>query len=284
MRPLISLILGCVLCGSMSVGRDTHAYVRVEWPASSQASTSSRSPSPNYGVDGNHSNVFRRFFTWTFDRLARPFRRQPQVVCKLPLVISSVSASTSLITFCPATGAARSNLECSSNREVALAANGAFDATEVLYTWSVTGGRLQGEGRQVTWDLSGLAEGAYTATVEVNDGYQHTANGSTTVTIALCSGCEPPPPICPKVSVSCSSRIANQPLMFEATPTGEDPEMKPTYTWTVTAGKIIGGQGTSRLMVDITDLGTRSITATVSLSGIDPACTISQASCTTNLH
>ena len=50
------------------------------------------------------------------------------------------------------------------------------DNDQLLYTWSVTGGRLSGEGRQVTWDLTGVANGTYTATVEVNDGNQHTAN------------------------------------------------------------------------------------------------------------
>jgi uncharacterized protein YjdB len=33
-----------------------------------------------------------------------------------------------------------------------------------------------------------LANGSYTATVEVNDGNQHTASGSATVTVADCSG------------------------------------------------------------------------------------------------
>ena len=63
------------------------------------------------------------------------------------------------------------------------------DNDQLLYTWSVTGGRLSGEGRQVSWDLTGVADGTYTATVEVNDGNQHTATGSTTVTVAVCPGC-----------------------------------------------------------------------------------------------
>ena len=157
------------------------------------------------------------------------------------------------------------------------------EGTEFLYAWTVTAGTLRGEGREVTWDLSGLAVGSYTATVELNDGNQHTAYTSTTVTIAVCPGCEALPPLCPTVSVSCSNRNDNQTITFEATVAGGDPEMKPIYNWSVTAGKIISGQGTSKLTVDISDLGTRSITATVSLGGADPACTISQASCT-NSH
>jgi hypothetical protein len=203
----------------------------------------------------------------------------------LPPMVHSISTSKSLITFCPTTATGSSNLTCSPDRQVKLVANAADPDgdTEFLYTWTVTGGTLQGEGRAVTWNLSGLAEGTYTATVELNDGNQHTATGSTTVTIALCSGCDRPPPLCPTVSVSCSNRIDNQPITFEATVAGGDPDMKPLYNWSVTAGKIISGQGTSKLTVDISDLGSRSITATVSLGGAHPSCTTSQASCT-NSH
>ena len=68
------------------------------------------------------------------------------------------------------------------------------EGIDFLYTWTVTAGTLRGEGRQVTWDLTGLAVGDYTATFELSDGYQHTTNASTTVTIALCTGCEAPRP------------------------------------------------------------------------------------------
>jgi hypothetical protein len=137
------------------------------------------------------------------DRVTWPFRKQPQIICLLPPVISSITTSKSLITFCPTARTAGSNLVCSPEREVKLVANASGeDDAQFQFTWTVTGGSLRGEGREVTWDLSGLAEGAYTATVELNDGNQHTASGSTTVTIALCSGCEAPPPLCPTVSRS----------------------------------------------------------------------------------
>ena len=47
--------------------------------------------------------------------------------------------------------------------------------TRCFYTWSVTGGTLTGEGRAVSWNLSGVQPGTYTASVEVNDGNSHTA-------------------------------------------------------------------------------------------------------------
>ena len=275
-RSLSLITLGCVLCVSVLAGRDTRASLQV-----ATVPSVSPSPTPQPRSEAKRPNAVRRFFSWTADQLARPFRRQPRFACVLPPTVNSISTSKSLITFCPTAATVNSNLSCSPDREVKLVAN-ATDAgnVEFLYTWTVTGGTLRGTGREVTWDLSGLPEGSYTATVELNDGNQHTATGSTTVTIALCSGCDAPPPLCPTVSISCSNRIDNHSITFEATVAGGDPEMKPTYNWSVTAGKIIGGQGTSKLMVDISDLGSPSITATVSLGGVDPACTIPPASCT----
>jgi len=277
------ITLACVLCVSVFAGRAARS--QVELSTARQSSNTSPSPTPQPSSEIKRPNAVRRFFSWTTDQVARPFRRQPRFICVLPPMVQSITTSKSLITFCPTTATASSNASCSPDRQVTLVANAAHPDgyPEFLYTWTVTGGTLQGKGRAVIWDLSGLAEGSYTATVELNDGNQHTATGSTTVAIALCSGCDRPPPLCPTVSVSCSNRIDNRSITFEATVAGGDPQMKPTYNWSVTAGKIINGQGTSKLMVDISDLGSRSITAAVSLGGTDPACTISQASCT-NSH
>jgi hypothetical protein len=193
----------------------------------------------------------------------------------------SIMSSTSSITFCP-TSASPSNLTCSSNREVSLLAAATDpENAELLFTWTVTGGRLSGEGHRVKWDLSGVPEGTYTATVEVNDGHQHRISASTSVRIALCPGCEAPVPRCPNVTVSCPIEVDPKlPISFQANVSGGGSELKPTYTWSVTPGRIVSGQGTPKITVDISNLGRRSITATVSLGGIDPACSGTTASCT----
>lgn len=150
-----------------------------------------------------------------------------------------------------------------------------------MYTWNVTGGRLNGEGRKVTWDLSGLPEGRYTASVEVNAGNQLTANAATTVEIAVCDICDKPPPPCPSVSVAYSSDLnLKRPIIFEAIVEGGDPELTPTYTWSISAGKIISGQGTSKLTVDASNSGGQSLTAAVSIGGVDPSCTGTTATAT----
>jgi hypothetical protein len=145
-------------------------------------------------------------------------------------------------------------------------------------------GKLSGNGRKVTWDLSSAVEGVYTAEVEVNDGNQHTAFASTKVTIAACSSCDPPPPPCPIVSVSCPDIVdPKPPMIFEAKVIGGDPKMEPTFTWTLSTGKIISGQGTAKIMVDVSTFVIEPITARVSVGGADPSCSRTTATCTTPL-
>jgi hypothetical protein len=208
--------------------------------------------------------------------------RMPPKPPNQPPVVSSVNTSISTITRpCPPERGTSAN--CPSTNEVTLTANATDpDTDQLLYTWSVTGGKLSGEGREVKWDLTGVANGTYTATVEVNDGNQHTATGSATVTVADCPDCVKPPPPCPQVSVSCPSEVdAGQSITFTASLAGETGGATPTYNWSVSAGTISSGQGTSTITVDTAGVAT-SVTATVSVGGLDPSCNAT-SSCTTGV-
>src|SRR5207244_6476779 len=92
------------------------------------------------------------------------------------------------------------------------------DGDTLLYTYSTTGGRISGDGPNVTWDLSGVAPGTYTSTVEVDDGCGCIAFSSTTVTVAGCTTCKPP---CPTVSVSCPDSVkVGSPVTYTANVNG----------------------------------------------------------------
>jgi len=197
-------------------------------------------------------------------------------------VIRSVTASISTITR-PCAPPTTSTTCTPTGNEVTLTVD-AFDENNdtLLYTWSVTGGRLTGEGKTVTWDLSGVANGSYTATVEVDDGNMHKVTGTATVTVADCTDCKVPF-VCPTVSVSCPNQAdPGTPATFNAT-ISPDPGVPVTYNWSVSAGTITGGQGTNSITVDTTGLGGQTVTGTVSLGGLDPSCTGTTASCSVTI-
>jgi len=213
----------------------------------------------------------------------RNSRTPPPPPNQAPVVRAVTPSISSVLRPCPPP---TSSTSCTpTGSEVTLVADASdVDNDQLLYTWSVTGGRLSGEGRQVTWDLTGVANGTYTATVEVNDGNQHTATGSATVTVADCTGCVAPPPPCPTVSVSCPSDIdAGQPITFTASVAGGAEGATFTYNWSVSAGTISSGQGTSTITVDTTGIAGQSVTASVTIGGADPSCTGTTASCTTSV-
>ena len=213
-------------------------------------------------------------------------RRNSRGVPPPPNQPPTVAASASMSSITRPCPAPQTSDSCTaSGSEVQLTADARDpDNDTLLYTWSVTGGKLTGEGRAVTWDLSGVANGTYTATVEVNDGNPgHAVRGSATVSVADCTGCVTPKPPCPTVSVTCPSDVElGSPITFTASATSSDSSITPTYNWSVSAGTISGGQGTSSITVDTAGLGGQSVTATVDVGGFDPACSRS-ASCTTSV-
>jgi PKD-like domain len=141
------------------------------------------------------------------------------------------------------------------------------------YKWTVDGGQLIGDGPSPTWDLSGVPGGTYKAMVEVD-----TVSGEEGCVVfasaTVATRC--PPPVCPNVLISCPARVAvDQPINFSANVIGGTPSVKGVYNWTVSAGKIISGQGTDRIQVDTTGLAGETITATLSMGGYNLDCTAS---------
>jgi hypothetical protein len=231
--------------------------------------------------DDPHGFIFQIFAGHRNERLPTIFPNQPPTV-----TVSAASSRVVLAAEC--TGDQIPDSSCTpTSPTVALSANATDpDGDTLLYTWSTTGGRISGDGPNATIDMSGVAPGTYTVTVEVDDGCGCIAFTSTTITVERC-GCVTPPPriTCPTVSVNCPSEPvkAGQPVTFTANVSGGDPNVTPTYNWTVTAGTISSGQGTSSITVDTTGLADNSnITATVDVGGYDRSCSTS-SSCSTGV-
>jgi hypothetical protein len=197
--------------------------------------------------------------------------RTPEFLPNLPPTVT-LSASSGTITLpCPEGMISTGGCTGSADRTVQLSANATDpDGDTLLYTYTTTGGRVTGDGANVSWDLAGVQPGTYTATVEVDDGCGCVAFSSTTVTIAECTDCVPP---CPTLEISCPTGIVDQgtPATVSVNVSGGgNPNV--TYNWTVSAGTISSGQGTPSITIDTTGLGGQNVTATVELGGLPPAC------------
>ncbi len=83
---------------------------------------------------------------------------------------------------------------------------------------------------------------------------------------------------CPQISVSCPSSFEpGEAIKFKEDIVGGNPNVVPSYSWTVSRGRIIEGQGTAAIKIDTLGFG-KNFTATVRVTGFDPSCSVT-ASC-----
>ena len=160
------------------------------------------------------------------------------------------------------------------------------DGDSLHYEYSTNQGTISGGGKSVLWDLRGSLLGPQTVSVTVTDGKGGKANGVLTVTAVNASVCDPPPPPCPQIRVSCPDELdQSTPFIFSAVVIEGDkkPYTSPTFNWKLNAGRIVKGQNSREIEVTTTGAdGFDSITATVQVGGFDPSC-VTTASCTTRL-
>jgi hypothetical protein len=184
----------------------------------------------------------------------------------------TLDADAQVVTLCP-------DAESMSNPRVHLKAQGVSPEGKPLrYRWTSSGGRIDGDGTDVVWDLSGAQPGVYSAAVTVESGPVDnplcTAFTSTKVVVRTCP---PPRPVCPNVAIYCPDvQQAGAPVTFTASVSGGTPGVSPVYNWKISAGTIISGQGTPTITVDTSGLAGQPINATVEVAGYNLEC---RASC-----
>jgi hypothetical protein len=202
----------------------------------------------------------------------RNLREQPKF--NGPPNIDSVTLSDTVITLpCPANTKSRSG-SCGDNHTISVATKATDPDNDVMtYSYTVSGGRIVGSGPNVSWDLSGAQVGTYTITTGADDGCGMCGKTDTrTITVRECPDCEAILHCsCGTLSVTGPSGVVapGVPMTFTANVSGGGDV---TYNWSVSAGTITSGQGTSSITVDTTGLGGQNVTATVELGGTDPAC------------
>ncbi len=145
----------------------------------------------------------------------------------------------------------------------------------IRYNWTTSAGRIDGNGADVTWDLSGVKPGYYKAFLAINSGSGDEACEAFSSTAVLVR-CTPPAPVCPNVYISCPDRVElDQPVTFTSSLTGGSGNVTPIYNWTVSAGRIIEGEGTSSIKVETTGLAGQTLRATLSMGGYPLDCSAS---------
>jgi hypothetical protein len=198
------------------------------------------------------------------------------------IVIRAVALTLALAGVCVAASAQNSGRKASQNHQptvtlmvspntlcyggiVKLFANADDpDGDRLTYKYTTNVGQIIGKGSKVQWKLGGM--GYYEVVVEVSDGRGGAASSSAHITIfELCA--------CPSLFMdgSVDAGRTRQLATFNISMAGPA-DLKPTYLWSVSAGKIIRGKRAPSITVDATGAKAEDITATVKIGGLAPEC------------
>src|SRR5215212_7109840 len=197
---------------------------------------------------------------------ASVFAQKPQVVsaASAPLSLSLTSDANS-VRACDNSGAP----------QVQLTAKAVSPSNNpIKYKWTTNEGTIIGEGPVVTWNLAGLKPGYHKASLDIQSvGSEGSCQAFSSVSV-LVNPCAAVQPVCPAVEIVCPTQIAmDQPLTFSSRLAGGVPATAtPVYNWSVSAGTIIEGQGTSTIKVDTTGLSGQTVTAMLSVGGYTLEC------------
>ncbi len=144
----------------------------------------------------------------------------------------------------------------------------------IKYKWTTESGMIIGEGPVVSWNLAGLKPGYHKASLDIQSvGAEGSCQAFSSVSV-LVNPCPVVQPACPAIEISCPTYVGlDQPITFTSKYTGGVPaNVNPVYNWTVSAGTIIEGQGTSTIKVDTKGLGGETVRATLSMGGYTLEC------------
>jgi hypothetical protein len=109
------------------------------------------------------------------------------------------------------------------------------DNDPLTYTWSSTGGQIDGNGPQVRWLSAGTKVGSYTATAKVDDGRGGFASSGVDIRV------EPKPYHPPTIACSTDRSSVFAGERVHITTNANSPDGLPlTYTWRTNGGQIVG--------------------------------------------
>lgn len=78
--------------------------------------------------------------------------------------------------------------------------------------------------------------------------------------------------VCPQLWVNGEGRAYAETKLVQFSVSKSDAKAEPAYQWTISAGEIVSGQGTSQITVDLKNANNRHVTAFVEASGLPRPC------------
>jgi outer membrane protein OmpA-like peptidoglycan-associated protein len=172
----------------------------------------------NNFTSGNNNQSNFRFQAGIVFRMGYPKAKAPD----------TVTASCSLD---------KSSIIADSGDMVAASAQGSDSYQHPLnYTWTATGGKVDGSGPQVRWSQDGAGAGTYTISAKLDDGHGASASCSSDLTVN-------PKPVPPPPTMNCSADPSSVQIGARSTITAtvNDSTGTPlTYTWQANSGQVVG--------------------------------------------
>jgi hypothetical protein len=176
-------------------------------------------------------------------------------------------------------GAYSASRSCPTNVDMQLPLTAvAKGFSKPTYSYNVGGGRIIGEGSNVTWDLYDAGPGFYRAIVEVQDNQKHRAVASVDVKVLFCDDCIFHEPCMVPIFVRCYDKVnAGTPVTCRVA-IGRREEPGPfTFEWSArdSSGNDLAERISRRgeyVSIRTDGLGGQSVTATVEIKGLDPSC------------
>jgi hypothetical protein len=200
------------------------------------------------------------------------FRAKPSV---------ELRASKTVLTLpCPPSGCSASRTcPTTSDLQVLLTATSRGLNKQSVYVYTVTGGRIVGEGSKVTWDLNGVRPDVYFAALKLKDEKKRRAVSTVSVTVQNCPDCLTDCfGWCPTIFVSCYDEVkVGTPITCKVVMQSSSRPPAPTFEWSVRDwngedhSERISGRGTS-ISIRTDGLGGHHLTTTVKVKGVDPSC------------
>ncbi len=182
----------------------------------------------------------------------------------VPPDVTSVDLNKKRITTgCPAGQRPKEGANCSDDKSINISTKAVDKENDPLtYTYTVNGGRIVGNGANVSWDLTGAQPGNYTVTVGANDGCGICGQTKTeTITVEKCD-CNVQCPTCGDVNVTSNGVVQpGEDLVFTANVSGGTGNFR--YEWSVSQGEISGSNDSATIRVRTNGMAGQDVRATV---------------------